>query len=83
MRRNLILVAILFAGCRDDLCSRHSDCPAGSRCSDDSVCVVTAPVTEADAGVDVIDDAVADAVADAESDASPVDAQLDAAQVTR
>ena len=64
MGRELVL-ALLLAACRDDVCARHSDCGHDQVCSARGVCVAApdggleepAPIT--DAGIDA--DAAPDA----------------------
>lgn len=81
MRRELMFVLALVAGCGKAPCARHSDCAFDEQCSPQRVCIV--PLV--DAGIDdapneevLIDAAPEDAAVDAAIDA-PVDAPVDAA----
>ena len=73
MRRRLLAIALLAAGCTPELCSRHSDCAAGLVCTAAGQCA-KAPV---DAGGDGTSDgsaatAVDAAAADTTPDGEPV-----------
>ena len=73
---SLLAVLLTLAGCNDKYCSRHSDCPAGDRCTTLGVCSNSiqedaGPIEPTgDGGLDAAGDALdaSDAAADAAND---------------
>lgn len=63
-----VIVVVVLAGCREDICARNSDCDPGYVCSDEGECVVPDHAAP--------DAAIADGPPDAPPDA-PVDAATD------
>ena len=72
MRCKWLLVALVAAACNNGLCSRHSDCPSGERCTISGACTQAAedaaPAPMLDAGPDAVP---LDAVPDAAPDGGP------------
>jgi hypothetical protein len=72
------LIALLLAGCNEQVCIRHSECPAGETCSAQGVC----KIAPSDGGVDAGDAAEPDAPSDADAGVDAgLDAQMDDAAV--